>query len=78
MKLAVLEQMAVRAERLLQDPANDAQGVAACMRSLRDIGQASWKDLLEPLMVVDTVLREDPAEAYAEWIGKAGISIDTS
>jgi len=65
MKLAVLEQMAVRAERLLQDPANDAQGVAACMRSLRDIGQASWKDLLEPLMVVDTVLREDPAEAYA-------------
>src|SRR4029077_2340266 len=65
LKLAVLERMAVLAEGLLKQPASDAQGVAVCMRSLRDIGQASWKDLLEPLMVVDTVLGEDPGETYS-------------
>jgi cyclic beta-1,2-glucan synthetase len=66
LKLAVLEQMAARAERLLTEPAADSQGIAVCMRSLRDLGQASWKDILEPLMVVGEVLRKDPADAYSQ------------
>ena len=35
------------------------------IRSLRDIAQAPWRELLEPLIVFDQVLREDPAGAYA-------------
>ena len=66
LKLAVLEQMAGRAERLLTEPAADSHGIAVCMRSLRDLGQASWKDILEPLMVVGQVLRKDPADAYSQ------------
>jgi len=66
LKLAVLEQMAARAQRLIGDQTNGSFGVAVCMRSLRDLGQASWKDVLEPLMVVGQVLRQDPAGAYAQ------------
>jgi len=64
LKLVLLEQIAVRGARSLEDK-EGLYGVAACVRSLRDIGQTSWKDLLEPLIVVDRVLREDPAGAYA-------------
>jgi cyclic beta-1,2-glucan synthetase len=63
LKLVLLEQIAIRGERTLEDK-EGLYGVAACVRSLRDIGQTSWKDLLEPLIVVDRVLREDPAGAY--------------
>lgn len=65
LKLVLLEQIAARGKRLLGDPANGSQGVAVCIRSLRDIGQTSWKDVLEPLMLVDQILRRDPADAYS-------------
>jgi hypothetical protein len=64
LKLALLEQIAARGKRLLSDPNDDSQGVGICVRSLRDIGQTTWKDVLEPLMVIDRVLRQDPADAY--------------
>jgi hypothetical protein len=35
------------------------------VRSLRDIGQTSWKEVLEPLVLFDRILRQDPAGAYA-------------
>ena len=63
LKLILLEQIAERGSRL----ATDRQGsysVAACIRSLRDISQTSWKDVLEPLIVFDAVLRQDPAGTY--------------
>ncbi len=63
LKLVLLEQIAVRGARVLEDR-EGSYGVAACVRSLRDVGQTSWKDLLEPLIVVDRVLREDPVGAY--------------
>jgi len=63
LKLALLEQIALRGARVLEDK-EGLYGVAACVRSLRDIGQTSWKDLIEPLIVVDGVLREDPAGTY--------------
>ncbi len=33
--------------------------------SLRDLSEAPWKELLEPLIVFDQVLAADPAKAYA-------------
>jgi cyclic beta-1,2-glucan synthetase len=63
LKLVLLEQLAARSPQLLQDP-NSSPGVAVCMRSLREIGHTTWKDVLEPLVPFDRVLREDPAGAY--------------
>src|SRR5579863_3160189 len=62
--LVLLEQIAARGKRLLRDPSGASRGVGNCVRSLRDIGQTSWKEALEPLMVIDRVLRQDPAGAY--------------
>jgi cyclic beta-1,2-glucan synthetase len=64
LKLVLLEQIAARGKCLLADPNDGSQGVGICVRSLRDIGQTTWKDVLEPLMVIDRVLRQDPADAY--------------
>ena len=64
LKLVLLEQIAARSKRLLSDPNDATQGVGICVRSLRDIGQTTWKDVLEPLMVIDRVLRKDPADTY--------------
>jgi len=63
LKLALLEEVAARAVRLLRAPAG-LYGIADCMRSLHLLVQTSWKDLLEPLIVLDRVLREDPVGAY--------------
>src|ERR1700758_335303 len=65
LKLVLLEQIAARGKRLLGDPTDDSQGVAVCVRGLRDIGQTTWRDVLETLTVLDQVLREDPADCYS-------------
>ena len=65
LKLALLEQIATRGRRALQDPTSESHGVAACIRSLRDVTQTPWKEVLEPLILFDHILREDPAGAYA-------------
>jgi cyclic beta-1,2-glucan synthetase len=66
LKLILLERIASRGKRLLHDPNDNSQGVGTCVRSLRDIGQTIWKDVLEPLIVVDQVLRQDPADTYSQ------------
>jgi cyclic beta-1,2-glucan synthetase len=65
-KLVLLEQVASRGKRLLSDPTDNSQGVGVCVRSLRQIGEAPWRDVLEPLMVIDRVLREADADCYPE------------
>src|SRR5258708_24860146 len=65
LKLALLEQIATRGRRALHDPASESQGVAACIRSLRDVTQTPWKEVLEPLILFDRILREDPPAPYA-------------
>ncbi len=64
LKLILLEEITVRGARLLADPAG-SYGVHALVRSLRDVGQTSWQEVVEPLVLFDRVLRKDPAGAYA-------------
>ncbi len=65
MKVTLLKEVAIRGARVLSDP-QGAYGLGACMRSLRDIADASWKEIIEPLIVFDQVLREDPTGAYGK------------
>ncbi len=64
MKLVLLEEIAVRGSQVLAHQ-HGPYGVASCVRSLRDITETSWKGIIEPLIVFDDVLRQDPAGAYA-------------
>jgi cyclic beta-1,2-glucan synthetase len=64
MKLVLLEQITERGRRLLQNPAA-SYGVQDQIRSVQEIKQASWKSVIEPLILFDQILREDPAGAYA-------------
>jgi len=63
LKLALLEAWAERAAVLLTD-GNANLGVEACVRSLREITQTSWKEALESLIVIDRILRQDPTGTY--------------
>ena len=64
LKLVFLEQIVARGSYFLKDPRDGSHGAGICVRSLRDIGQTTWKDVLEPLMLIDRVLQKDPAGAY--------------
>jgi cyclic beta-1,2-glucan synthetase len=64
LKLGLLEQIVDRGRRLLQDP-EGSYGVQYPIRSLQDIRQTSWKVVIEPLILFDHTLREDPAGAYS-------------
>jgi cyclic beta-1,2-glucan synthetase len=64
MKLTLLEQVAERGRRLLEDQSGPYT-VHAPFRSLQEIKQTSWKTVIEPLILFDHVLRKDPAGAYA-------------
>jgi cyclic beta-1,2-glucan synthetase len=64
LKLVLLDEIATRASRLLADPTSNP-GVEACIRSLREITQTSWREALECLLVVDHILREDPVGVYS-------------
>ena len=63
LKLVLLEEIAARGSKIEADP-EGSYGVGVCVRSLRDIGQTSWKNVIEPLILFDRVLRDDPAGAY--------------
>jgi len=63
MELVLLEQVAIRARKFLDT--TEPVTVGICIRSLREINQLHWKEVLEPQIAFDDVLRQDPAEAYA-------------
>src|SRR4029077_7247970 len=65
LRLALLEEIAVRGKKLLKNPQKSSNDVSVCVRSLRDVGHTNWKDALEPIMSIDRVLDQDPAEAYS-------------
>jgi cyclic beta-1,2-glucan synthetase len=64
LKLLLLQEVAARASELLRHPER-VYGVADCIRSLHHIGQTTWKDVLEPRVLIDGVLRQDPLGAFA-------------
>jgi cyclic beta-1,2-glucan synthetase len=65
LKLALLERIAERGNLILNDDTVAAVNVGICIRGLRDVAQTSWRDVVEPLVLFDKVLRQDPAESYA-------------
>jgi cyclic beta-1,2-glucan synthetase len=65
LKLVLLERIAERGSEVIANPAG-SHDVGVCIRSLRDVSHASWKDLLEPLILFDGILRRDPAGAYSQ------------
>ena len=66
LKLRLLERIAELASHFVHTGRTEAPGVGHCVRSLREIGQTTWKDVLEPLILLDGVLRDDPAGCYAQ------------
>jgi hypothetical protein len=64
LKLCLLEQIAERGSRQLKDPGG-SYGIEAVVRSLQMVAHSGWRDILEPLILFDSVLREDPAGAYS-------------
>ena len=66
LKLVLLEEIAARGRTLVNDPTRKpGKRVTTCIRSLENVTQASWTDVLERLVPFDGILREDPAGAYA-------------
>jgi cyclic beta-1,2-glucan synthetase len=75
LKLALLERIAARGRAAIADASEehpdvdiqdrDTLGLETCVRSLRDVVQTSWSEVLEPLILFDGVLRRDPARVYA-------------
>ena len=66
LKLLLLEQVAARAARVVSSLPSEPGGIGICIRSLREMGHTSWKEVLEPLILFDHLLREDPAGCYAQ------------
>src|SRR5258708_2914367 len=64
MRLALLEQITDQGSGLVKNPSSSC-GIQQLLRSLQEMKQVSWKLVIEPLIVFDQVLREDPAGAYA-------------
>ncbi len=66
LKLVLLEKIAARGSSLVNDPTKKpGKRVTTCIRSLENVTQASWMDVLERLVPFDGILRNDPAGAYA-------------
>ena len=63
-KLVLLEQIAIRGHQLLRGLNREPGAIGICVRSLREIGQITWKEIIEPLIRFDHVLRQDPAGCY--------------
>lgn len=66
MKLVLLEQIARLGRGVVSNPRLPAQNLAICIRSLQEVGHTHWKDILESLIVVDRILRKDPAGVYPQ------------
>jgi cyclic beta-1,2-glucan synthetase len=68
LKFMLLEEVITQANEILQDEEAHTEAGAELlktrMRSLRDVGYADWFSMIEPLVVYDPVLQQDPASAY--------------
>ncbi|HEV2715036.1 MAG TPA: hypothetical protein VGU64_07190, partial [Terriglobales bacterium] len=66
LKLILLERIAARRRRVVCDSHQESNGVGVYVRNLRNIGEVTWKEILEPLIAFDYILRQDPADCYAK------------
>jgi cyclic beta-1,2-glucan synthetase len=68
MKFLLLEEIIMQANGVIQDEASHTEAGAELlktrMRSVRDVGYADWFSMIEPLVVYDPILQQDPANAY--------------
>src|SRR3984885_14571157 len=68
LKFLLLVEIIMQGNSVLQDEDSHTEAGAELlktrMRSLRDIGYADWFTLIEPLVVYDPVLQQDPVNAY--------------
>src|SRR5205807_4296817 len=64
LELVLLEQIGIRGRKCLDNP-EQPQKVGVCVRSMREMSQLHWKDVLESQIAFDKVLKEDPAGAYS-------------
>jgi cyclic beta-1,2-glucan synthetase len=69
LKFLLLEEIITQADGVLKDPDSHTPAGAELlkrrMKSLREVGYADWPTMMEPLVVYDPILRQDPADAYA-------------
>ncbi len=67
-KFALLQLILDQASALLHAPQSSSAAtpelLSARIKSLRDIGHADWASLMEPLVLFEAVLQQDPAGAY--------------
>jgi len=65
LQFILLESLLNDARVLLQLPGSaPAPSVAVHVKSLRTVSQTDWAHLMEPLIVFDATLRQDPAQTY--------------
>ena len=65
LQFALLESLLVEARTLLRSSIAAQQPlISVRLRSLRSINHADWVSLIEPLIIFDATLRQDPAETY--------------
>ncbi len=69
-KFLLAEEILTQARAVLASPESHDSAGAALLRqrftSIRDANYANWAGMIEPLVVFDAVLRQDPAGAYPE------------
>jgi cyclic beta-1,2-glucan synthetase len=65
LKFVLLESILEQAHDLPSRPQPDtASAISVRLKSLRSIGHTDWQHLIEPLIVFDATLLQDPAQAY--------------
>ncbi len=74
LKQAVLEKLLPAANALIQGKATDEQTarIPCLMRSLQALSITGWRDLLEPLIVIDQILRRDPVYGRMDYASREG------
>ena len=69
LKFLLLEWTLTQASARLHSPdstaAGSAEGLRLRIKSMRDSSYADWNSLIEKLVVFETILQQDPAEAYS-------------
>src|SRR5579872_1673204 len=65
LKLVLLEEIAARGRKVVDEKAGQLYEIGVCIQSLREVSQTTWSETVEPLILFGDVLRQDPVGAYA-------------